>query len=144
MLVLTASLGMTAPGRCGLFDDNTIHRGYIFDDQTIGAGAHWIARRTGPDRARHAFHHVHHRRRRLVLHQSETGALCALLPARITEQHVFAVYFDKSKKVVRTGNYGLEDGSVVDFSSRETVTGGGENRLLQTLLKQTGNFQMKF
>ena len=46
--------------------------------------------------------------------------------------------------MTRTGNYGLEDGRVVDFSSRETVTGGGESRLLQTLLKQMGSFQMKF
>ncbi len=64
------------------------------------------------------------------------------LPARVTDQRVYAVYFDKGKKVTRIANYGLQDGRVVDFTSRQTVTGGGENRLLQTLIKQVGNFRL--
>ncbi len=144
VLVLTASLTMTAPGRCGLFDDNIIHRGYVFDDQTLaqvraGAPAEQVLIVLGTPSTTStiggdAWYYISQKLERYA----------PFLPARVTEQHVFAVYFDKSKKVIRTGNYGLEDGRVVDFSSRETVTGGGENRLLQTLMKQMGSFQMKF
>ena len=145
VFVLTASLAMTSPGQCGLFDDdNIIHRGYVFDDQTLaqvhtGAPAEQVLIVLGTPSTTStiggdAWYYISQRLERLA----------PFLPSRVTDQHIFAVYFDKNKKVTRTGNYGLEDGRVVNFTSRETVTGGGENRLLQNLLKQVGNFQMKF
>lgn len=39
----------------------------------------------------------------------------AFLPQKVTDQHVLAVYFDKSKKVQRIADYGLEDGKPIDF-----------------------------
>ena len=38
----------------------------------------------------------------------------------MTDQHVLAVYFDKSGKVDRIANYGMKDGKVFDFVSRTT------------------------
>ena len=58
------------------------------------------------------------------------------MPAKVTNQRVYAVYFDKSKRLTRIANYGLDDGRVIDMTSRQTVAAGGENRLLQGMLKQ--------
>jgi outer membrane protein assembly factor BamE (lipoprotein component of BamABCDE complex) len=143
-LVLTASLAATAPARCDFFGDNVIHRGYIFDDQAlaqvrVGSPAEQVLIVLGTPSTTStiggdAWYYI----------SQKVERLAPFLPARVTEQRVFAVYFDKNKKVTRTGNYALEDGKVIDFSTRETVTAGGENRLLQTLIKQVGNFQFRF
>lgn len=58
----------------------------------------------------------------------------AFLPARIVDQHVYAVYFDKTKKVVRIANYGLADGKVINFSSDATPTSGAENTFLKNVM----------
>ena len=50
----------------------------------------------------------------------------AFMPAQTTDQHVLAVYFDKSGKVERVANYGMQDGKVFDYVSRTTPTGGQE------------------
>jgi len=42
----------------------------------------------------------------------------------MTDQNVIALYFDKSGKVERIANYGMQDGKVFDFVSRTTPTGG--------------------
>ena len=39
----------------------------------------------------------------------------AFMPQNITDQRVLAVYFDKSKKVQRVADYGMEDGKPIDF-----------------------------
>lgn len=56
------------------------------------------------------------------------------MPAKVVDQRVFAVYFDKSKKVERIANYGLEDGKVFDFVSRTTPTAGAEANFLKGML----------
>jgi len=60
----------------------------------------------------------------------------AFMPQTITDQHVVAVYFDKSKKVQRVADYGMEDGKPVDFLSRTTPIAGPEYHLLQGLLSK--------
>lgn len=60
----------------------------------------------------------------------------AFMPQQITDQHVVAVYFDKSKKVTRVADYGMEDGKPVDFLSRTTPVAGPEYHLLQSLLSK--------
>jgi outer membrane protein assembly factor BamE (lipoprotein component of BamABCDE complex) len=37
----------------------------------------------------------------------------SFMPVKMTDQHVLAVYFDKSGKVTRIANYGIKDGKVV-------------------------------
>jgi len=64
----------------------------------------------------------------------------AFMPQNITEQRVYAVYFDKSKKVQRVADYGMEDGKPIDFISRTTPTAGPEYHLLQGMLSKVGNF----
>ncbi|HEY8162653.1 MAG: outer membrane protein assembly factor BamE [Methylocystis sp.] len=58
----------------------------------------------------------------------------AFMPQNITDQHVLAVYFDKSRKVARVADYGMEDGKPVDFLSRTTPVAGPEYHLIQSLL----------
>jgi outer membrane protein assembly factor BamE (lipoprotein component of BamABCDE complex) len=53
---------------------------------------------------------------------------------KVVDQRVFAVYFNKAKKVERIANYGVEDGRVVDMISRTTPTGGGERKFLQQMI----------
>lgn len=64
----------------------------------------------------------------------------AFMPQSITEQRVYAVYFDKSKKVQRVADYGMEDGKPIDFITRTTPTAGPEYHLLQGMLSKVGSF----
>jgi outer membrane protein assembly factor BamE (lipoprotein component of BamABCDE complex) len=63
-----------------------------------------------------------------------TSRPVAFMPAKVVDQRVFAVYFDKAKKVERVANYGLEDGKVFDFVSRTTPTAGAETNMLKGML----------
>jgi len=58
----------------------------------------------------------------------------AFMQPRITDQHVVAVYFDKSKKVVRVADYGMEDGKPIDFQTRATPTTCAESNLVRALM----------
>jgi outer membrane protein assembly factor BamE (lipoprotein component of BamABCDE complex) len=58
----------------------------------------------------------------------------AFMPQQITDQHVLAVYFDKSKKVTRVADYGMEDGKPIDFLSRTTPVAGPDYHLIQSML----------
>lgn len=57
---------------------------------------------------------------------------------KITDQRVVAIYLDKNNKVERVANYGLKDGKVFDFISRETPTGGTENSFIGSLFRRLG------
>jgi outer membrane protein assembly factor BamE (lipoprotein component of BamABCDE complex) len=63
----------------------------------------------------------------------------AFMPAKMTDQTVLAIYFDKSGKVARIANYGMKDGEVFDFVSRTTPTGGQEPDFLRNIM--TGLFK---
>ena len=58
----------------------------------------------------------------------------------MTDQNVFALYFDKSGKVERIANYGMKDGKVFDFVSRTTPTGGSEPNFLSNMFKNLMRF----
>jgi outer membrane protein assembly factor BamE (lipoprotein component of BamABCDE complex) len=143
-LVLAAALALAPLSACSTLDENVVHRGYVFDDQTIaqvrpGMPAEQVLILLGTPSTTstvggEAWYYISQRVERMM----------PAMPSRVTEQRVFAVYFDANKKVTRIGNYGLQDGKVVDFTTRQTVTGGGESRLLQTLFNQVGKFQYKF
>ncbi len=60
----------------------------------------------------------------------------AFMPQNITDQRVFAVYFDKNRKVTRVADYGMEDGKPIDFLSRTTPVAGPDYHLIQALLSK--------
>jgi outer membrane protein assembly factor BamE (lipoprotein component of BamABCDE complex) len=62
----------------------------------------------------------------------------AYMPGSVTDQHVQAVYFDKSRKVQRLADYGLEDGKPVNFLSRTTPVPAAEYHMLQGLTSKLG------
>ncbi len=64
----------------------------------------------------------------------------AFMPQKITDQRVYAVYFDKSKKVQRVADYGLEDGKPIDFLSRTTPNAAAEYHLLANMLSKVTNY----
>jgi outer membrane protein assembly factor BamE (lipoprotein component of BamABCDE complex) len=64
----------------------------------------------------------------------------AFMDAKITDQHVLAIYFDKDKKVARVANYGLKDGKIFDFVSQTTPTGGADSSLVSGLFKSMLRF----
>jgi outer membrane protein assembly factor BamE (lipoprotein component of BamABCDE complex) len=65
----------------------------------------------------------------------------AFMPAKMTDQTVLAIYFDKSGKVDRIANYGMKDGKVFDFVSRTTPTGGSEPNFLRNMMTGLFRFQ---
>jgi outer membrane protein assembly factor BamE (lipoprotein component of BamABCDE complex) len=56
------------------------------------------------------------------------------MQAKVIDQRVVAVYFDKNNKVARLAHYGLQDGKVFDFVTRTTPTGGADLGFLQSVL----------
>ena len=59
----------------------------------------------------------------------------SFLPEKTIDQRVVAVYFDKSRRVQRIANYGLQDGKIFDFVSRTTPTAGQELSYLTYVFK---------
>jgi outer membrane protein assembly factor BamE (lipoprotein component of BamABCDE complex) len=63
----------------------------------------------------------------------------SFLPERTVDQRVVAVYFDKTRRVQRIANYGIEDGRIFDYVSRTTPTSGQELNYLTYVFKIFGN-----
>ena len=70
----------------------------------------------------------------------KTSQTLAFQQPSIVEQRIFAVYFDKKKKVERIANYGLQDGQVFDFVTRTTPTAGAETSFLSNAMKNLLRF----
>ena len=70
----------------------------------------------------------------------KTSQTLAFQQPAIVDQRIFAVYFDKTKKVERIANYGLQDGKVFDFVSRTTPTAGAESSFLSNAMKNLLRF----
>ncbi len=64
----------------------------------------------------------------------KTSRSLAFMPAKLVDQRIVAVYFDKGKKVSRLANYGMDEGKVIDFSSRTTPTSGAEGTFLKNMM----------
>lgn len=64
----------------------------------------------------------------------------AFFRPKVTEREVVAIRFNANDQVEGFGHYGLEDGKVVNFSSRETPVEGKELSLLQDFLGNLGKF----
>lgn len=54
---------------------------------------------------------------------------------QVVDQNVIVVYFNKSFKVERVANFGLQNGVIFDFISRTTPTGGEEQSFLRNLFR---------
>ena len=76
-----------------------------------------------------AFYYISQRAERAV----------AFMPQQVVDQRVVAVYFDKSGKVSRIANYGMQDGKVFDYVSRTTPPGGAEPDFIRNMM--TGLFR---
>ena len=63
----------------------------------------------------------------------------AFMPAKMTDQSVLAIYFDKNK-LARIANYGMKDGKVFDYLSRTTPTGGAEPDFLRSIMTNLFRF----
>jgi outer membrane protein assembly factor BamE (lipoprotein component of BamABCDE complex) len=62
----------------------------------------------------------------------------AFFEEKIVDQRVVAVYFDKSRRVARLANYGVQDGKIFDYVSRTTPTSGQELNYLSYVFKIFG------
>ena len=68
-----------------------------------------------------------------------TNRPVAFLNPHVVDQSVLAVYFDADSQVTRVGQYGLQDGQVIDLVSRTTPTGGRDFSFLGQLLGAAAN-----
>jgi outer membrane protein assembly factor BamE (lipoprotein component of BamABCDE complex) len=60
-----------------------------------------------------------------------------------TSREVIAVRFDKQDQVSSVAQYGLEDGRIINISSRETPSAGKEFSLLKELFRSGAKFAPK-
>ncbi len=56
----------------------------------------------------------------------------------VTDRRIVAVYFDKKDRVEQIANYGMKDGKVIDFVSRETPAYTRDQGLLKELFRDIG------
>jgi len=68
---------------------------------------------------------------------SSTEKQVAFFHPTVLNRQILAVYFDKDGKVTNMRHFGLEDGHVVAFETRETPARGRELTFLQQLLNAT-------
>jgi outer membrane protein assembly factor BamE (lipoprotein component of BamABCDE complex) len=64
----------------------------------------------------------------------------AFLAPQVVDRQILAVRFDQEQRVSGLAHYGLEDGKVVNFISRETPTRGKEMSIIQQLFDNIGRF----
>ena len=62
----------------------------------------------------------------------------AFMTPEVTERRIVAVYFNKQDRVEKIANYGLQDGMVVDFVSRQTPAYTRDQGLLKELFRNIG------
>lgn len=64
----------------------------------------------------------------------KTERKVAFMNPDIVDQRVLAIYFDKSRRVERIADYGIQDGKLFDFVSRTTPTGGQDLSLVRQIM----------
>ena len=138
LLRLAAALGLAAtlPACTGASYDGVINHGAIIDSRKFeqvktGMEAPQVMQLMGTPSTTStiggdAWYYVSQRTERSF----------AFMPQRVTDQRVVAIYFDGSRKVTRTADYGLEDGKPVNFSTRTTPVAGPDYHLIQSLLSK--------
>lgn len=71
---------------------------------------------------------------------SSTVEQTAFFKPKVVDRKILAVRFDRDDRVEKFANYGLEDGIIIDFITRETPTRGKEFGILQQLFQNLGRF----
>ena len=137
-LVFAAALSLSLAGCIGY--DGDLQRGYVADDRLleqvkVGSSAEQVLVVLGTPTSTStvggsAWYYISQR----------TSQTFAFQQPNIVGQRIFAVYFDKAKKVERVANYGLQDGKVFDFVSRTTPTAGAESSFLASAMKNLLRF----
>ena len=137
-LAFAAALSLSLAGCIGY--DGELQRGYVADDRLleqvkVGSSAEQVLVVLGTPTSTStvggsAWYYI----------SQKTGQTFAFQQPTIVEQRIFAVYFDKAKKVERVANYGLQDGKVFDFVSRTTPTAGAESSFLASAMKNLLRF----
>lgn len=132
MALAGAAAATLALGGC-LGYDGVNYRGYVIDakvmDQVrVGASAEQVLVVMGSPSTTStvggdAWYYISQKTQRSLAFQQ---------PA-VTDQRIFAVYYDKNKRVQRVANYGIEDGRVVDFVTRTTPTAGPESSFIRNM-----------
>jgi outer membrane protein assembly factor BamE (lipoprotein component of BamABCDE complex) len=127
-----AAAAALALGGCLGFE-GTHYRGYVIDAKTmdqvrVGASAEQVLVVMGTPSTTStvggdAWYYI----------SQKTERTLAFQQPRVTDQRIFAVYFDKNKRVQRIANYGMEDGRVIDFVTRTTPTAGPESSFLRNM-----------
>ncbi|MEL6978209.1 MAG: outer membrane protein assembly factor BamE [Pseudomonadota bacterium] len=64
----------------------------------------------------------------------------AFFEPEVTEQRVVLVVFDADGRVADVGDYGMEDGRVIDLVTRTTPTSGRKLTILQQAFQNIGRF----
>lgn len=139
-LALAAAIALpVALGGC-LGYDGEIYRGYVVDERTIsqvqmGSSAEQVLVVLGTPSTTStvggdAWYYISQKVVRPVAFMKES----------IRDQRVFAVYFDKAKKVTRIANYGIEDGKLIDYVTRTTPTAGSEPSFVRNMLQNLLRF----
>ncbi len=64
----------------------------------------------------------------------------AFLAPKVVDREILAVRFGYDQRVSGLAHYGLQDGKIIDFISRETPTRGKEMTILQQLFENIGRF----
>ncbi len=139
MAFTAALIAPIALGGC-LGYDGEIYRGYVIDERTVsqvqtGSSAEQVLVVLGTPSTTStiggdAWYYISQKVVRPV----------AFMKERIADQRVFAVYFDKTKKVNRIANFGIEDGQLIDYVTRTTPTAGSEPSFVKNMLTNLMRF----
>ena len=139
MAFTAALIAPIALGGC-LGYDGEIYRGYVIDERTVsqvqtGSSAEQVLVVLGTPSTTStiggdAWYYISQKVVRPV----------AFMKDRIADQRVFAVYFDKTKKVNRIANFGIEDGQLIDYVTRTTPTAGSEPSFVKNMLTNLMRF----
>lgn len=70
---------------------------------------------------------------------TKTETPVGFMEPQVVDRRVLAVYFSEDQQVTRVAHYGMEDGKVIDFITRETPTYGSEDGILKELFRNIGS-----
>lgn len=138
VLLAVGAVALTGCSTSGLLNTSEVYKqGYVIDEQTLalvppGSSREQVLLTLGTPTTtetfdNEVFYYISQTRRR--------GA--AFMKAKLVDQRILAVYFDKDGTVERIANYGLQDGKIFDFISRTTPTGGRDQSFLAQILSGT-------
>ena len=130
--------GFRVPSSAGLNEEFV--RGFVMDDDLIaqvkpGMDVQSVLRILGTPSTtstvgNRTFYYISQRMRRRFQFQDP----------QVVDQNVVVVYFNKSFRVERIANYGLQDGVIFDFISRTTPSGGEQQSFLRNLFRGVTRF----